>query len=67
MNRRKFMKQLGQSISLLFCPAIMHSCSSHKRPNILFIMSDDHAVQAVSCLGSKINKTPNIWFTYKVK
>ena len=31
-----------------------------KRPNILFIFSDDHAFQAVSAYGSKINKTPNI-------
>lgn len=31
-----------------------------KRPNILFIMSDDHASHAISAYGSKINKTPNI-------
>jgi arylsulfatase A-like enzyme len=30
------------------------------RPNILFIMSDDHASQAVSAYGSKVNQTPNI-------
>ncbi|MEK7781648.1 MAG: sulfatase [Verrucomicrobiota bacterium] len=29
-------------------------------PNILFIMSDDHAAHAVSAYGSKINQTPNI-------
>lgn len=34
--------------------------SSPSRPNILFIMSDDHAAQAVSAYGSKINRTPNI-------
>ncbi|MGI8905959.1 MAG: sulfatase family protein [Candidatus Sumerlaeaceae bacterium] len=33
---------------------------SSKRPNILYIMSDDHAAHAISCYGSKINKTPNI-------
>jgi arylsulfatase A-like enzyme len=31
-----------------------------KRPNILFIMSDDHASHAMSCYGSKINATPNL-------
>ena len=31
-----------------------------KKPNILFIMSDDHAAHALSCYGSVINKTPNI-------
>jgi arylsulfatase A-like enzyme len=30
------------------------------RPNILFIMSDDHAAHAISAYGSRINKTPNI-------
>jgi arylsulfatase A-like enzyme len=30
------------------------------RPNILFIMSDDHAAHAISAYGSKVNKTPNI-------
>ena len=32
----------------------------NKRPNIIFIMSDDHASHAISAYGSKINKTPNI-------
>jgi len=31
-----------------------------KRPNILFIMTDDHASHAMSCYGSKINQTPNL-------
>ena len=30
------------------------------RPNILFIMSDDHAAHAISAYGSQINQTPNI-------
>lgn len=31
-----------------------------KRPNILFIMSDDHAAHAISAYGSRINATPQI-------
>ncbi|NLK07544.1 MAG: sulfatase [Firmicutes bacterium] len=31
-----------------------------KRPNIVFIMADDHAAHAMSCYGSVINETPNI-------
>jgi arylsulfatase A-like enzyme len=31
-----------------------------KRPNIVFIMADDHAAQAISAYGSKLIKTPNI-------
>jgi arylsulfatase A-like enzyme len=30
------------------------------RPNILFIMADDHAAHAISCYGSKLNSTPNL-------
>jgi len=30
------------------------------RPNIIFIFSDDHAAQAISCYGSRINTTPNL-------
>jgi len=29
-------------------------------PNIILIMSDDHAVNAISCYGNSVNKTPNI-------
>ena len=31
-----------------------------ERPNILFVFADDHAYQAVSAYGSRINRTPNI-------
>ena len=34
--------------------------SSEKRPNILLIFTDDHAFQAISAYGSRINQTPNI-------
>ncbi|MGQ9729861.1 MAG: sulfatase family protein [Candidatus Zipacnadales bacterium] len=30
------------------------------RPNILFIMSDDHAAHAMSCYGSRISETPHL-------
>jgi arylsulfatase A-like enzyme len=36
------------------------SAADAKRPNILFIMSDDHAYQAISAYGSVVNKTPNL-------
>ncbi|MCH8120194.1 MAG: sulfatase [Planctomycetes bacterium] len=48
--------------------SLLPSCNSigqitetgRKRPNIIFIMTDDHASHALSCYGSKINKTPNL-------
>ena len=30
------------------------------QPNILFIMTDDHAAHALSCYGSRVNQTPNL-------
>ena len=30
------------------------------QPNVLFIMSDDHAAHAISAYGSRINKTPHM-------
>ena len=34
--------------------------SQPKPPNIVFIMSDDHAAHAISAYGSRLIKTPNI-------
>jgi arylsulfatase A-like enzyme len=31
-----------------------------KRPNIVFIMSDDHAYQAISAYDKRLTQTPNI-------
>jgi len=30
------------------------------QPNILFVMSDDHAANAISCYNGRINQTPNL-------
>jgi arylsulfatase A-like enzyme len=36
------------------------STGAAPRPNILYIMSDDHAAHAISAYGSRINQTPNL-------
>ncbi|MHC4181088.1 MAG: sulfatase family protein, partial [Planctomycetota bacterium] len=60
------MKSLGFAAgSAVGLPALISSkaagrASKEKRPNIVFIMTDDHASHALSCYGSKINKTPNL-------
>ncbi|WP_158969620.1 sulfatase [Paraglaciecola sp. L3A3] len=46
--------------SLLSYVTATKSVTTQKRPNILFIMSDDHAYQAISAYGSKLIDTPNI-------
>src|SRR5688500_14416374 len=47
---------------LLFASATLAAAMTHAadRPNILFIMSDDHAAHAISAYGSKVNQTPNM-------
>jgi arylsulfatase A-like enzyme len=53
-------------LSSWFCAAIFFGCAPSNRstepnrPNIIFIMSDDHAYQAVSAYGYGLNHTPNI-------
>jgi len=42
---------------VLTCLPISQAAS---RPNIVFIFSDDHAVQAIGAYGSKVNRTPHI-------
>lgn len=34
--------------------------AARSRPNIVFIMSDDHAAHAISAYGSRINQTPHL-------
>ena len=34
--------------------------ASASRPNIVFIMSDDHAAHAISAYGSQVNRTPQL-------
>ncbi len=61
VTRRRFIQELGVgAASLAVFPSISSLRATASRPNILFIMSDDHAYQAISCYGSKINRTPNI-------
>src|ERR1035438_5994333 len=40
--------------------AVPLSSGAAIRPNILFIMSDDHAAHAISAYGSRVNQTPNL-------
>jgi arylsulfatase A-like enzyme len=53
-----------QSIAILTAGMGITSCSPElreaKRPNIVFIMSDDHAYQAISAYSDELIQTPNI-------
>jgi arylsulfatase A-like enzyme len=65
-TRRDFLKTLGSATASGIGLSLLTGCSSigqmagKKHPNIIFIMTDDHASHAIGCYGSKINKTPNL-------
>jgi arylsulfatase A-like enzyme len=44
-------------VVLLLCAVTAHAA---ERPNIIYIMADDHAAHAISAYGSRVNTTPNI-------
>jgi arylsulfatase A-like enzyme len=44
----------------LLLAALAGPAAAADRPNIVFIMSDDHAAHAISAYGSRVNTTPNI-------
>jgi arylsulfatase A-like enzyme len=68
LNRRSFLKSIGCAAvsggalsSLWDCTSIAQTLGAEKKPpNIIYIMTDDHAAHAISSYGSKINKTPNL-------
>ena len=51
-------------LALPLAAAALASCGQKeqekKRPNILFIMTDDHTTQAMSCYGGRLIETPNM-------
>ncbi|HUT30387.1 MAG TPA: sulfatase/phosphatase domain-containing protein [Sedimentisphaerales bacterium] len=65
-NRRQFLKIAGLGAAGL----VVTGCAGEgrisarrgesDRPNMIFIMADDHASHALGCYGSRINKTPNL-------
>jgi len=59
MKRREFIKTVGLGASVLTIPGLLASCTkAHKRPNILFIMTDQHTLNAMSATGNPYLKTP---------
>jgi arylsulfatase A-like enzyme len=48
-------------LALSLVPASLDAQAARaNRPNILYIMTDDHAAHAISAYGSKVNTTPNM-------
>ncbi|MEE8452245.1 MAG: sulfatase [Thermoguttaceae bacterium] len=58
MKSHKFLSPLAFVVVLGYLASVCSAADT--RPNIIYIMSDDHASHAMSCYGSKINETPNL-------
>lgn len=54
------MKRLLLVLGLFFGFVSSGFSQANKRPNIIFIMSDDHAYQAISAYDNRLIQTPNI-------
>ena len=56
MNRRTALKTIGGAAAGF--PAILRA--QNRKPNFLFIMTDDQRWDAMSCAGNRVLKTPNM-------
>ena len=69
-NRRRFLRAIAAGAAALALPqtllavrSALPAAAGKGRPNILFIMADDHAANAIGCYGSRlyrVAKTTNI-------
>jgi arylsulfatase A-like enzyme len=59
MNRHNFWFKLSLGYTFLLLTSLFANAQT-KKPNVIVIVSDDHAYQAVSAYGSKLIQTPNI-------
>ncbi len=57
----RLMPVIGLLLALLLMPAtaVVHT-QRGSRPNIIFIMTDDHAAHAIGAYGSRVNQTPHL-------
>ncbi len=65
LNRRQFLNlaagAAASTISLAPCSAALaKTAKTPKRPNIIFLLTDDHRADALGCAGNTIIQTPNI-------
>jgi arylsulfatase A-like enzyme len=51
---------LALILTASLCPSHGSTQPRAARPNIIFIMTDDHAAHAIGAYGSRVNSTPNL-------
>ncbi len=64
-SRRLFLQHVSCCIAVLVLGSVFGAdAQEHDRPNILFIMSDDHANKAISTYGNSHIETPHLALEY---
>jgi len=60
MKRREFVRSVGWGAAAAAAAGTRFPLlgAPPRRPNIVFIMTDDHTTQAMSCYGGRLNRTP---------
>lgn len=59
LTRREVLQMMGGASVLPLISRFGRS-TTREKPDILYIVSDDHAAHALSCYGSRINRTPGM-------
>lgn len=60
-TRREFLKSAGLTVgSFIMSPLVFGGQKRTKRPNIIFIISDEHNANVLGCYGNDIVRTPNL-------
>ncbi|MFC1562643.1 sulfatase [candidate division KSB1 bacterium] len=61
MNRRKFLKNSGLGVAAFVLPQISKAEGNNNfKPNIIFILTDDHRFDAMGFMGHSFLETPNM-------
>src|SRR5437870_4148013 len=56
----KFLSAIPVMAGMALLTSLPAQTQRSNRPNILYIMTDDHAAHAIGAYGSRVNKTPNL-------
>ena len=59
-TRRDFLKSAGAAGAALAVAPRAFSAKTARRPNIIYLFSDEHRVQSMSCTDMPELKTPNM-------
>ena len=60
INRRQFLQTLGCSVLAATATSRLHAAAPDRRPNIVFIFTDDQRYDAMGCAGNTLIRTPHI-------